>query len=351
MTATHLVIRARLRRTAWLVLLFLLLAGCDRPAPGGGSLDQTFPGRDPSLAWDGQGRLHAVYVEDAGGSSRVVYRRLDVPSSPPVNVSPAGLATSAGHEVPPVIQPLSDGTLVVAYTVPLPGHWQNEIRLQRSTDGGRTWSAPVSLPGGGKPGSGHQLSAAVAAGGPLVLAWLDSRDGQRGLRAIRSSDGLHFEPDRTIDGRTCECCGTSLLAGSGGEVWLAYRDATPENVRDIYFAASRDQGASFGIPRPVANDGWKLNGCPESGPRLAQTRDGSLWAVWFTGAQPGIYVAASQDGGASFGPRQPLVTLGNGINGARHPEIGVLPDGRLAVLYEAFRDREGQRVEARLREA
>jgi hypothetical protein len=190
----------------------------------------------------------------------------------------------------------------------------------------------------------------VAGGGPLVLAWLDSRDGQRGLRAIRSRDGLHFEPEGTVDAKTCECCGTNLLAGAGGEVWLAYRDATAENVRDIYLAASRDRGAHFEIPRPVANDGWKLNGCPESGPKLAQTEDGSLWAVWFTGAQPGIYAAASQDGGASFGPRQPLATLGDGLDGARHPEIGVLPDGRLAVLYETFRDGEGHRIEARLRQ-
>ena len=56
-----------------------------------------------------------------------------------------------------------------------------------------------------------------------------------------------------------------------------------------------------------------------------------------------------RDGGATFGPRQPVAVLGDGLDNARRPEIGVLPDGRIAVLYQAFRKGGVRRVEARLR--
>ena len=251
---------------------------------------------------------------DGPGGAGVVYRRLDGPeSSPdhgPVAVSPPGVVTSAGGETPPVLQFLPDGTLVAAYTVPLPGRWQNRILLQRSTDGGATWSAPRPLPNGGDPGSQHQLSAAAVTGaatgsdhGGLVLAWLESRNGVRGLRAARTRDGERFEPDRAVDGKTCECCGTAArglsaiaaLAAPGRRrrrpVWLAYRDVDDGDRRDIHLAASRDGGATFAPPRPVSPDGWKLPGCPDQGPRLAEAPGGALWAAWFTGAEPGVYAA------------------------------------------------------------
>ncbi len=358
-----------------LVLPLLLLAGCAGPGGAPSALpDRVFPGRDISLAWDGKGGLHAVHVVDDPAGARVVYRRLDSPKSgletAPVAVSPPGVVTSAGGETPPVINVLPGGGLVVAYTVPLPGRWKNRILLQTSADGGATWSAPRPLPNGGDPGSQHQLSTATASGAGdgaaagLVFAWLESRGGVRGLRAARTRDGEHFEPDSAVDGKTCECCGTALLAGGvggiggiggmgdagdAGRVWLAYRDVDDGDRRDIHLAASRDGGATFAPPRPVAADGWKLPGCPDQGPRLAEAKDGALWAAWFTGAEPGVYAAESKDGGATFGPRQPVAVLGGDLQNARRPEIGTLPDGRIAVLYQAFRPHGVRRVEARLR--
>lgn len=343
-----------MKKTCLAFLPLLLLAGCAKREPwvsNPSRSDRVFPGRDISMAWDAQGGLHAIHVEDAAGGARVVYRRLDKLGFKPVAVSPPGVKTNAGGETPPVLQILANGALVAAYTVPLPGHWRSQILVQRSTDGGATWSAPKPLPNGGDPGSQNELSATAVPGGPLVFAWLESRNKVRGLRAGRTDDGSTFQPDLAVDGKTCECCGTALLAGRGGEVWLAYRDVDEGDVRDIYLAASRDGGASFGPPRPVSGDGWKLQGCPDRGPRLAQAGDGSLWTAWFTGAQPGsgVYAAASRDGGATFGPRQPVVTLGGDVHNALYPEIGVLPDGRIAVLYEAFRDLGVHQVEARLK--
>lgn len=340
-----------MKKICLILLPFLLLAGCTAQEPTVTSAfqgERVFPGRDVNMAWDARGGLHAVYVEDGARGARVVYRRLDEPGLASVVLSPPGVNTNAGGETPPVLQILPNGTLVAAYTVPLPGQWRSQILVQRSHDGGATWSVPTALPNRGDPGSQNQFSA-TASGSRLVFAWLESRNGVRGLRAARTSDGARFEPDLAVDEKACQCCGTELLAGRSEEVWLAYRDLGEENVRDIQLAASRDGGASFDAPHPVSEDGWKLAGCPDRGPRLAQAEDGSLWAAWFTGEQPGVYAAVSQDGGKTFGPRQPIVTLGGDVRNAMHPEIGILPDGRIAALYEVFRAPQAHQVEARVK--
>ena len=69
---------------------------------------------------------------------------------------------------------------------------------------------------------------------------------------------------------------------------------------------------------------------------MTEDQDGKLWAAWFTAGGkegPGIYVTSSPDRGRSFASRSPLA-LGTTV---KHPEIGTLPDGRLAVIYEEAR--------------
>ncbi len=325
-----------------LILGLLLVAGCSsRPAPA--PLDASFPGRDPRLRWDGAGNLHVVYVEDRAGGAAVRYRRLGAEPAGPFDVSPAGTVTAAGTESPPTLDILPDGTLVTGYPVTLPGKWKSEIRVQRSTDRGATWSPPVLLhPQPENPGSHSFLSSATVSGGSggsggssgsVVFAWLDNRAGQMGVYAASTRDGKTFSPNQTVDAETCQCCGTELLAGKGGEVWLAYRDLEPENLRDFRVLKSQADPPRFDAGAKLSEDGWKINGCPETGVRFAQTADGALWAVWFTaGGTPGVYATVSHDGGASFAPRT-LVSEPDKL--ARHPEIGVLPDGRVALLYEA----------------
>lgn len=299
------------------------------------------PGRDPTLRWDDSGRLHVVYVEE-GDPPRVRYVRIAPgaasPEIEPVTVSPAALQVNAHGEVPPTLEVLPDGTLAVAYTVALPGRFQGEIRLQRSTDGGRTWSEPKLLhDDGGGNGSHSFLTSTVNARGEAVFAWLDNRDGAQGLHTAISADGDTVSPNRTVDAVTCQCCATELLRGADGEIHLAYRDMSEADVRDVFATRSTDHGETFAPTVPVSEDGWVLEACPHSGPRLTEDARGRLWAVWFTGAAPGIYVARSEDGGHTFSPRRALVEMGGDISRVSHPEIGRLPDGRLVVVWEETR--------------
>jgi hypothetical protein len=97
----------------------------------------------------------------------------------------------------------------------------------------------------------------------------------------------------------CECCQTAAAVTSDGIV-VAYRDRSPDEVRDIYVV--RSEGDRWSRPVPVHQDGWKINGCPVNGPAIsAQGRDVAV--AWFT-VQNGAgraFVAFSKDAGRSFG--------------------------------------------------
>lgn len=378
--------------------LLCLVSAC--AGPGGApdasgvaaSTELVLPGRDVQLRWDAEGALHLAYVGvESGGKAdgpRIFYARVEdargdgegafgeppgAPSFGPVALSPPGVEVSAHGEVPPALEVLPDGTLVVAYPVSLPGKFKGEIRLQRSTDGGRTWSEARLLhddgrgdghrggrgdDGGGDPGSHSFLSSTVNAAGEAVFAWLDNRDGEQGLRAARSADGRAVTANLTVDPVTCQCCATELLAGAGDELFLAYRDLAGDGARDVELASSPNGGAGFLEPVPVSADGWKVEACPHTGPRLALDRQGALWVAWFTGAEPGVWVASARDpsprdavrgAGPIFGPRQAVARMGGEVRSVAHPELAVLPDGRRLVLWEEGRKGEDGRLTRTLR--
>jgi len=339
-----------LRGTTWLwILVAVLAAGCgantegdtEKAKPDG--LQTSFPGRDPSLQREADDTLHVVYVDEQPEGPAVFYRRLGPRAFGPVRVSPAGMSVSAHGEAPPTLQILPGGGLTVAYAAALPGKWKNEIRLQRSTDGGAHWGAAERLHSE-RIGAHSYLSAAVTAAGEPVFAWLDDSTGHMGLHAK-----LGASPPMTLDTESCQCCGTALLAGRKGKVWLAYRDSD-DDIRD--FRVLRTDGAGgFDHGRTLSDDQWKIQGCPHTGARLTQTPDGALWAAWFTAGvgQPGVYAAVSTDDGETFSART-LVTAARPGQAVRHPELGALPDGSVVVLYESEGD--GQRaLVARTRDA
>jgi hypothetical protein len=302
-------------------------------AAGSSSFQAAFPGRDPALQWDAAGNLHAVYVEERDGEAAVWYRRLGAAPAGPVRISPPGVKAVTNGNAPPVLAVLPNGTLVAAYPIFVPGHWKSEIRVQRSTDRGATWS-PGRLPYPQRVGTHSFLSGAVTSSGLLALAWLDDSSGHMGAQVATTSDGLTFSPRQTVDAGTCECCDTALLAGRDNALWLAYRDVEGKDVRDFRVLKSSANPPRFDGGVKLSADEWHLNACPDTGARLVQTADGTLWAAWFTGGggPPGIYVTSSKDGGAHFAPRT-RISPDKGLY--RHPEIGLLPGNRMAVVYEA----------------
>jgi hypothetical protein len=204
------------------------------------------------------------------------------------------------------------------------------------------WSPAVTVNDDGLPVSHGFQTAAVAPDGIIYIAWLDGRDGRRVTEGATGGTTSIYMTKSTDGGKTwarnvrvgpnvCPCCRPSF-AFPEGKVLIAWRYVEKGDIRDIYVAASDDKGASWGTPAPVFKDGWKIKGCPHVGPAMA-VMNGKLYVTWFTeGANdPAIYLAVSTDAGKSFGAR---TKLSLGTTDPTNPQIAVNED-RLAVVFQA----------------
>jgi hypothetical protein len=165
----------------------------------------------------------------------------------------------------------------------------------------------------------------------LHAVWLDGRKtgdedtpNEMTLRAARIDRKGRISGETELDGRVCDCCPTAIAPIDGGFI-VAYRDRSPEEIRDI--SAVRYVGGKWETPYTVAADNWKIEGCPVNGPALA-SRGNTVIIAWFTMKDGAGIVkgALSNDGGRTFG--EPHRLDGGGAIGRADAVMlgGNLPD-------------------------
>ena len=131
------------------------------------------------------------------------------------------------------------------------------------------------------------------------------------IRVARSTDGGRtFGPSLVVDGGVCPCCRTSLAVAPDGGVYVAWRKVFAGDVRDVVVARLAPGAAAFGAPRRVHADGWVFPGCPHAGPSVAVDAGGTLHVGWYTGKEgrQGLWYASSDDRGTSFDAPKPILT-------------------------------------------
>ena len=196
-----------------------------------------------------------------------------------------------------------------------------DIHLQRSTDGGGSWSAPVRVDAR-EPAGQRGFAALLADGGDrALLVWLDAgavpehsaqhRHGHdhhghgsamRLRAAVFGRDGQPREVAE-LDADTCSCCPTDLVRHRG-EVLAVYRDHA-EGIRDIA-QVRRDRDGRWQAPQPIHADGWRLPGCPVNGPAAAVNGD-RLAVAWSTMAHGPMQVKLMLDPAPGTGVAVPLL--------------------------------------------
>ena len=119
------------------------------------------------------------------------------------------------------------------------------------------------------------------------------------LRSAVFDSRLQRHGEAAIDASVCDCCHTAVAVAGDGPV-LAYRDRTPDEVRDIHTAVLRD--GTWRDAGAVHADHWVMPGCPVNGPSVAATGD-RVAVAWYTVADgvPNVQYAISEDGGRHFG--------------------------------------------------
>lgn len=309
-----------------LVVLLLILLPVVLPAhePDAHAAPPTAPGA--SAAFDHEGRLWLADV--AAGQVRLRHsddlgRSFSAPV--PVNAEPENIDHTGENRPKLVFGP--DGELYLSWSQRRPGKWASFVRFARSLDGGRHFSAPITVHRDlGEITHGFDALAVDAAGRPVV-AWIDARDHAAAMRdgtsyaglAVRyawSDDrGATFQPERKLADHSCECCRLAVARAPDGQVAVLFRAISGSDVRDHAYAELPTDGSAPRVARATFSD-WQVAACPEQGPGLAFGAEGARHAVWFEAAHgPALWYGRLDPGQA---PRH-LLKLGAG--GARHPDV------------------------------
>lgn len=334
--------------------IWLAVAHAAQPAPWDLRVDQiqtpaAAGSSGPQLSVSSRGVLLS-WVERSGSTSSLKFSELDG-----ATWTPARTVASGGDwfvnwaDVPSVVR-LRDGALVA--------HWLQksgsdtyayDVRLSHSRDNGRTWAASF-LPHHDGTQTEHGFASLFdAPGGGLGIVWLDGRgmtgghDGHGGgdmsLRFATFDRAWSQTADLPIDPRVCECCPTAVAMTADGPL-VAYRDRSPNEVRDIY--VTRLENGRWTEPRAVHNDDWRVPACPVNGPALS-ARGRDVAAAWFTAKndEPKSFVAFSSDAGRTFGSPVRL----DDVASLGRVDVELLPDGSAAAAYVEFASqRAGFRV-------
>jgi hypothetical protein len=213
-------------------------------------------------------------------------------------------------ELPEVIA-LADGSLLAHWVeAPNPSSEAEFLYVAASHDGVK-WTAPV-LAHKDKSMVQHGLASMVASGDhEASLMWLEALEGEDGpvslKRTIVNADG-NVVKEESLDTDVCACCPTSIVKTARG-LMVAYRDHTPEDIRDI--SVLRFENAKWSSPKNINPDKWKLNACPTNAAAAAAKGD-RVAISWYTGAQnsPRVQAVFSSDGGTTLS-KPVLVSTGH----------------------------------------
>lgn len=226
------------------------------------------------------------------------------------------------------------GQIYVTWVENLPEKWASYVWFSRSTDGGKTFDAPLIVHRD-RARLTHSFDALKVNGkGQPVVAWIDARDhvasmqkyGMKGPHAYKglavyyawSTDGgKSFVPGRKVMDHSCECCRVALARESSGVVAAFFRGVYGDNIRDHAFSLLPTDGSA---PAPLRStfSGWQVAACPEQGPGLAVAADGVTHAVWYESkGGPHIWYGQLDPGHA------PQHKLQIGGPGASHADVAV----------------------------
>ena len=166
---------------------------------------------------------------------------------------------------------------------------------------GLKWTAPVMAH---KDHSmvQHGLASIVASGDhEASIVWLEALQGEDApvtlKRTVVSAEGKVVK-EEALDTDVCGCCPTSIVKTARG-LLVAYRDHTPQDIRDI--SVLRFENGQWSAPKNINPDNWKLNACPTNAAAAAAKGD-RVAIAWYTGAQnmPREQIVFSSDGGTTF---------------------------------------------------
>lgn len=294
-----------------------------------------------SPAFDARGRL---WVAFSVGKSVYVAASTDGGKNflAPVTIASVADGVIDAHgDARPKIVALDNGTLIASYTTRPDKQMIGTIFTARSTDGGKSFSAPQAML---SEGGQRFETLTVTPKGRIYAGWLDKTNLMKakaegkpfhgsGVAFAWSDDGGQtFSGKKILMDHACECCRMASALDRDGLPVFAWRQVFDGQIRDHYAAKLSADGATLTGGR-VSDDNWAIDSCPHHGPALAI--DAAGWHVaWFTKGKnrQGLFYAHSADGGKSFSAPE---KLGDDARAPSHPAL-LSVKGRLYRVWKEF---------------
>jgi hypothetical protein len=264
--------------------------GVDLPLPPPVSTNGTDFGSDPGVAFDTAGNVYYSYIvvffnrfmDSVQGSEMAVAKSSDGGRTWP-QVTYFNFTSGSGkfNDKPMIAvdtnpaSPFRD-TVYVAWDNASPKSGKssanNALLFARSTDGGRTFSAPVAVNSSvGGPSAVIGADPFVGPNGEVYVAWHDVQNNRLMLNSSFDG-GVSFAQPVVIaptvvpfadaipamasrQALLYPACDADRSSGPNrGELYCSWMDETPANGTDVFVARSGDRGASWGTPVRVNDD-------------------------------------------------------------------------------------------------
>jgi hypothetical protein len=316
------------RQRAFIAVVALALAACETERTSDASFSVQsvpFPGgagsAQPRFSSGTDGVLVMSWLEPVGDATALRYARFTAGTFAVPQEVTSGDDLMVNWADFPSVQPITSDVWAAHWLTLAPDSaGAYHVATAVSADAGRTWTAPVQLNDDSAMAE-HGFVELFAWNGAIAAFWLDGRqlaewsfdepDQLLGtsLRLARLDYSGAVVAREVVDELVCDCCAPAHALTSAGPV-VAYRDRTPEEIRDIVVRRFTDGRWQDAVA--VGADGWHIEGCPVNGPKIAAAGD-QVGVAWFSAADgsPRVQFAVSTDGGASFEPALELDGAGS----------------------------------------
>ena len=289
----------------------------------------------PALVVDREGALVAWMAQE--GHDNVVY--VARPDGERVRVNPAATSGDSLHQAPGLaLGPGGEVYVTWASRRPKPvgGLFASDLQLSRSVDGAKTFEAPLRV-SDDTPTSHSFEGLAVAPDGTVLVAWIETRPGEKPQTYLARVEDGGRRVERTLrldTDETCVCCRVGVAAAKPALVTVIWRKVFPGDVRDMVLARSRDGGRTVDAPVRVHADNWRISACPHRGGSVAFDGRGRVHALWYTEGtrnQPDVLYAIAADGQRFAAPQRVHVST---TSIPDHARLAVTPAGHGVIVWE-----------------
>jgi hypothetical protein len=207
------------------------------------------------------------------------------------------------------------------------------VYYSTSFDNGKTWTARKTVTNDTASYDQRYFDVALLPNNEVAIVWLDNRktinkEGS-GLYYAVTKNNEGFQNEKLISEPCCQCCRTDLFIDKSNNIHVLYRAIINDSIRDIAHIESKNNGQTFSRPERISNDNWVINGCPHTGPCMAENKEG-LHCTWFTGGnKAGVYYTSLSNNSKNFSARDMVCGYT-----AKHSQITSLLQGNLIVVWD-----------------